>query len=142
MEENIYIDANIFILAAIDETKIGLKAKSFLRSIINKNLKAFTSTLPFDELAYKVLKTRNKDDALEVISAFFNISNLSFINVKENIVWNAFELIKEYNLYPRDSIHAACAMSKEIKTIISEDKDFDKIKELKKLSLEKMKTIP
>ena len=41
-------------------------------------------------------------------------------------------LISKYNLHPRDSIHVSSAIGKKIKTIISDDEEFDKIKEIKR----------
>ncbi|MBI2106122.1 type II toxin-antitoxin system VapC family toxin [Candidatus Woesearchaeota archaeon] len=139
MEESIYLDANVFIFAAINEENIGKKAKAFLNSLLSRKTKIFTSTLTFDEFSYKVLKNRKREDALRVISAFFNIPYLTFLDVNSNMTWSAFELIKNYNLNPRDAIHAACAINNNIKIILSEDKDFDRVKELKRLSLGNVK---
>lgn len=46
--------------------------------------------------------------------------------------WKSLELIKEYNLLPRDGIHAATAFIAGAETIFSEDPDFDDIKGLKR----------
>jgi len=44
-------------------------------------------------------------------------------------------LIKKYSLAPRDAIHAATALGEETETIISEGTYFDKIAELKHVSI-------
>jgi len=41
----------------------------------------------------------------------------------------------KYKLSPRDSIHIASALSKKTKTIVSDDEDFDHIKEIKRTPL-------
>ena len=127
--EKSYIDSNIFLFAALDNGIKGKKAKE----IINKK-NIYTSTLTFDEFAYKILKVLNKDDAINIIDAFLNLQ-VTFIEVNQNIIWNAFELIKKNSIDPRDAIHASCAISNNIKTILSEDKDFDKVREINRKSL-------
>ena len=45
----------------------------------------------------------------------------------------AQKLIKFYNIKPRDALHAATALLQGSNEIISDDIDFDKIKEIKRL---------
>ena len=138
--EEAYIDSNIFVFAAVSDEKEGLKARQVLEYLAEKNVKIYTSVLTFDEFSYKLLKNRKKEDAVNAISAFFNLKGIIFIDVSRNIIWDAFEIIKNYNLEPRDAIHLAYALSRNLKIMISEDADFDKIKEIKRLSLSKIKT--
>jgi|SRR3989344_527258 len=137
--EEAYIDSNIFIFAVINSEKEGLKARQILRSLPEKNVKIYTSTLTFDEFSYKLLKNIKRKDAIDAISAFFNLKGVTFIEVSRDIIWEAFELIKNYSLEPRDAIHLACASSRNLKTIISEDKDFDVIKGIERFSMSKIK---
>jgi predicted nucleic acid-binding protein len=60
---------------------------------------------------------------------------LTFLDVNDEILWSAYNLAKRYRLNPRDVIHLACALNHGIFTIVSEDKDFDKVKEIKRKSL-------
>ena len=139
MEEAWYIDANVFILAALNQGEDGSKAKLFLRYISEKKLRVYTCTLTFDEFSYKVLKSKEKKEAHRLITAFFNLPFLTFIDVTTQLTWKAFDLIKQYNLDPRDAIHAASAIQAGIKIIVSEDKDFGKVKELKRINLKGIK---
>ncbi len=43
----------------------------------------------------------------------------------------------EVGMKPRDSIHLACCMEGGIDEIISDDRDFDTVKDIKRLPLEK-----
>ena len=45
------------------------------------------------------------------------------------------EIIEKYNLKPRDAIHVASALTNNIKEIVSDDPDFDKVKEIKRKKL-------
>jgi len=47
----------------------------------------------------------------------------------------ALAFIKKHSLAPRDAIHAATALGEETETIISEGTYFDKITELKHVSI-------
>ncbi|PKP58327.1 MAG: hypothetical protein CVT88_07465 [Candidatus Altiarchaeales archaeon HGW-Altiarchaeales-1] len=51
-------------------------------------------------------------------------------------MWQAYNLISEYKLDPRDAIHAACALIHGVYTIISEDDDFDRIKKFERKGLD------
>ena len=58
--------------------------------------------------------------------------NLEFISVDEHILSQAQALMSKYNLSPRDSIHVASAIDRKLKIIISDDKDADIVKEIKR----------
>ena len=46
------------------------------------------------------------------------------------------QLIREkYNLKPRDSIHLSSAIRRGIKKIITDDRDFDNLKEIERIGL-------
>ncbi len=57
---------------------------------------------------------------------------MRFIDVNDGVIWKALELIREYQLLPRDAIHAATAFIAGTETVFSEDKDFDNIPGLKR----------
>jgi len=140
MEETFYVDANIFLLGALEAGELGEKAGNFLQLAIDKKWKIYTSALTFDEFAYKVLKSKNKEDAVKAITSFFSIPNLTILDANKTTTWLAFNLIKQYSLDPRDAIHAASAMQSRIRAFVSEDKDFDKVKELKRMNLKGVKS--
>ncbi len=45
--------------------------------------------------------------------------------------------MEKYDLKPRDAIHLSAAIEHSVFTIISEDKDFDKVKEIERLDFVK-----
>lgn len=137
-KDEVYLDTNIFILASLNEGEIGIKANRFLRKIETSEIIAFTSTLTFDEVFWEIKKSRNYEYAIFAAEAFLGL-NITFINVDLDILLLTLEIIKNYKLDPRDAIHAACCLSKGIKTIVSEDSDFDKIPQLKRKSLRQLK---
>lgn len=130
----IYLDANVFLKAILKE-RGGRSARDLLSRVQNGKIVAFTSALTFDEVFWIVEKHRGFDSALKATKGFLEMQNLTFIEVNDKIIRQAYDLAEKYRINPRDSIHAACAISKNINTIFSEDSDFDRIKEIKRKSL-------
>ena len=139
MEKSFYIDSNIFIFAYSEDKENGVVCRKILDLIIENKITAFTSTLTFDEIFNKIMRLKDKQTALIVSDLFLNLNNLKFIEVDLNIVSSSLFLLKKYNLGPRDAIHLACAFSKDLKNIITNDKDFDKIEEIKRYDIKNFK---
>lgn len=131
----IYVDSNIFIHAFIDKGAVGEKARKFLQLIQEGREKAATSALTYDEVVWKVWKSRSYEDALSAANDLIEFPNLVLIGVDDKIVAKSFDLMKIYRIFPRDSLHAACALENGIFIFLSQDKGFDKIKELKRKTL-------
>lgn len=83
-------------------------------------------------------KERGFDYALEAGKDLLEMPNLSFLKVDDTVLFQAYNFIKKYGLDPRGAIHLSCAFIHGIFTIISEDKDFDKVKEIGRKGLEDM----
>lgn len=139
MEKSFYLDANIFIFAYGNDEEIGNECRKVIDLLINNKMSGFTSVLTFDEFFYQIKKLKGKEKALIAAASFLNLDHLNFIDVNLNIINQSMSLLKEYNLDPRDSIHLACALSKDVKNFISNDKDFDKVKEIKRFDINDFK---
>ena len=135
MEKSFYLDSNIFIFAYCDDKKDGAICRNIVELATNNKIKIFTSTLTFDEIFNKITKLKDKKFALIVSKLFLNLKNLNFINADLEIINYSHSLLEKYDLGPRDAIHLACALSKGINNIISNDKDFDKISEIKRFDI-------
>jgi|SRR3989304_1822026 len=135
----IYIDSNVFLYAMLYPTELQPKAKEakeILHKIENKSLPAITSTLTWDEVVWIVSRTISRNDGIAQGQKLLGFPNLEFINVDESILAQAQRLMSIYKLSPRDSIHAASALSRRIKIMISDDEDFDQVKEIKRKPLQ------
>ena len=128
-----YLDANIFIYAATDTTTMGDACRKILRKVAKKELDAFTSYLTWDEFVYKIKKEFGMEAALDQGEKFLHFFNLTLLKVDDSIISKAQELMEKYNLNPRDAIHAATALLHNIPSLTSDDADFDKIVELKRI---------
>ncbi len=138
IEKMIYIDSNIFIYAAVYQDDKGNNARKLIKKITDGEIIATTSALTFDEVFWIVKKERNIEMALEAGKALLLMQNLKFLKVDDTVLWQAYNLIEKHKLDPRDAIHAACAIIHGVYTIISEDSDFDIIKEFERKGLDNL----
>jgi len=135
----IYIDANVFIYPVIyDETveRRVLNAKNILNKIAEGTLRSATASLTWDELTWIVRKTLGMKVAIDLGKKFLEFPNLKILSIDEKVIKEAQKLVESYNVKPRDAIHAGCAIKNNIKEIVSDDPDFDRIKKIKRIGLE------
>ncbi len=135
-----YIDSNIFINPVLYDDEKAEKCREITLMISNKKIFAITSVLTWDELVYSIRKNLEIGIAAEQGEKFLRFPNLILVDADRNIILKAQKLISEYHLKPRDAIHAATAISRGCTEIISDDSDFDKVKELKRITPEKFKS--
>jgi hypothetical protein len=128
----IYLDANVFLIAILNQEDEGEKARDLLQKLQKAEIVAATSTLSFDEVFSIVKKHRGFFSALKAAKTLLEIPNLTFLEVNDQTLWSAYNLAEKYKLDPRDAIHLACALDHAIFTIISENEHFDKVKEIKR----------
>jgi len=131
----LYLDANVFIFAALNIEEEGDKAVILLEKIQQGEEKAITSALTFDEVFWEVKRNRGIEKALETAEAMLNFPNIEIISADRDVVRSAMQIIREYHLAPRDAIHAATALAKKADFIVSTDAHFDRVKELKRKKL-------
>ena len=128
----LYLDANVFIFAALNTEEEGNKAVALLKKIQQGEAQAITSALTFDEVFWEVKRNRGMEKALETADAMLNFPNLEIISADREVVSSALQIIREYHLAPRDAIHVATAIAEKADTLVSTDAHFDKIKELRR----------
>ena len=133
-----YIDSNVFLYSVLyspDLEPKAKRAKEVLQKIENKELIAATSTLTWDEVVWVAIKLLGRSDGIAQGQKLLGFPHLTFINVDEGIIAHAQSLMDKYRISPRDSNHVASALSRKATLIISDDEDFDQIKEIKRTPL-------
>ncbi len=131
-----YLDTNVFIYDVGNDDQKSKICIEIRKKVLKKEIKGETSLLTWDEFIHGVRKQYGGSVAIEEGKKFLKFPNLLFLEVDKNIISKAQELMEQYNLRPRDAIHAASALINGINEIISDDSDFDKVKELKRIKLE------
>ncbi|MDW8061880.1 MAG: PIN domain-containing protein [Nitrososphaerota archaeon] len=59
--------------------------------------------------------------------------NLRFLGISKTTILKAQDLMEKYKLNPRDAIHAATAIENKIDTMVSYDRDFDNVIEIRRI---------
>lgn len=134
----IYIDSNVFIFAALNREELGEKARALLKDVQEGKKAAATSALTFDEVTWKILHARGFEAALLVAQDILEMPSLILLDANASVLATSFNLMKLYRLFPRDAIHAASAINNRVFTIVSEDKDFDKVKGIKRIGIKSL----
>lgn len=131
-----YVDSNVFIYPIIyDEAAVpeARKSRGFLLEIALGRIEAYTSTLTWDEVTWIVRRLLGLDISLRLGRRFLSFPNLKLLAVKRTTLLKAQEIMEEYELKPRDALHAAVALENKITTIVSYDEDFDKLNMIKRV---------
>jgi uncharacterized protein len=127
-----YLDANVFIYPVIDNDNRADFYKKIIYDVVSGKIQACTSVLTWDEVIHYLIKEKGKSFALTQSEKFLKLPNLYLIDASSSIIFTAHQLMKKYDINPRDAIHLATALSSKSDEIISEDKVFNKIKEIKR----------
>ena len=127
-----YLDTNILVYAAINNGKEGEKCRRLLTQISHSDKDIMTSILTWDELVYSIWKKEGREKAVQQGKEIFYFPNLRFLEADIKVIQKAQQIIENIGLKPRDAIHAATAILNNCSEIISDDPDFDKVKEIKR----------
>jgi uncharacterized protein len=127
-----YLDTNVFIYPILGKDLISEFYKKLIYEVVLGKTSACTSVLTWDEVVHVLERKMGKEFALMHSEKFLKLPNLCFIETSLPIIIKAHQIMKKYNITPRDAIHVATAISSNSDEIISEDKIFDKIKEIKR----------
>ncbi|MCK4781593.1 PIN domain-containing protein [Candidatus Parcubacteria bacterium] len=138
-----FIDTNIFLrILAKEDEKSFRECYSFLKLVEIKQIKAVTSPLVLAEIDW-VLENFYKYKKAEAVKALKSISKLRGLKIISDVnIFLAVEIYKNHSIKFIDALIASNSkiIKKEI-MIVSYDKDFDKIKVIRKEPRELIKKI-
>ena len=132
----IYVDSNIFIYSAIYDAQTipeAARATASLKEIISGASEAYTSALTWDEITWVVRRLFDPKKAAAQGASFLKLPNLRLLRVNVETIFQAQSIVEDYELKPRDAIHASTALTNGIHTILSFDQDFDTIPSLTRI---------
>lgn len=124
------IDANI-IINAYKGGKRADACKKILQRIRDGEQKAEIDPIVLDEFAYVFANTINVEFALRTYKNLLKIPNIRLLDINRKVCDYVPEFM-ERGLDPQDAFHVAVMKANGITTICSYDRDFDKIREIKR----------
>jgi len=128
----VYLDSNVFFYAKIMDGAFGKSCSNVLRKVASGALEASTSALAAVEVANALRKYGLAKEVTAEVRAIFSLG-MEVYHLDATDVREAAEIFVEANIGPYDCAHAAIMRRNGLKEIISADKEFDKIKWLKRL---------
>ena len=132
----IFIDANLMIyLNASTDEKTRHRIDTFFMNMLKEEL--YTNMLVIDEVLYV---SRIKFNVpYEITFGFLDGVILPYVEIipVDRIDYEAVkEFIDTFDLRPSDAIHVATMRKSGIRRIVSEDKEFDRVKGIERMWLE------
>ncbi len=137
----VYIDSNIFIYPVVNpaDDARAVTCKKILLKIVDQEIVAATSFLTWDEFVYVLGRHLGREIATSEGNKFLSFPYLKFLKVDERVVSAAQSLLSSYDIQPRDAIHTASALLHDVHEIVSDDSDFDVVKDIKRIGLERFR---
>ena len=130
----IFLDANIFIrFLTKDDRKKAEDVRKLFELIEGGKIKAQTHIIVLAEIVWTLhsfFKIK-KETIAEYIALLLDLKNLTMND--EKIIGRAIEIFKNRNIDFIDAFCASLAEEHQIKYICSYDRDFDKIKDIKRI---------
>ncbi len=130
-----YIDANVFIYAALYEGPKAQAAAELVRGLAVASRHACTSVLALDEVVYATGKAHGRQKAIVESRKLLLLPGLQILDATADDWSRALDLMADSRLKPRDALHAATALAHGCKRVVSDDSDFDGVKGLRRLPL-------
>ena len=130
----VFIDANLFIyLNTVMDPYIRELYENFYIDLLSK-YKAYTDVLVLDELIYVSKKKYGipYSVTLEFINTIVR-PYVAILPLREEEFDYASSIIKDYDLKPSDALHIGVMKINNIELIASEDTEFDKIRDIKRI---------
>lgn len=127
MGEIVFIDANIFLELLLDDAH-SAQCEEFFQKLEMWQLDAKTS----DFILYTcLLQLQHKSKSLDAMKNFLlfinKLSGLEILRPSLKEMHDALTVSEKYKLDFDDSLVVSCMFNNNIKTLISFDKDFDKV---------------
>lgn len=129
----VFLDANVFLYAIGAESPHRQSCRDVLSAAGNGELDAVTSSEVLQEVLH--VRTRRVDitDAIHATRAAAALVAEVLPVTGEDILAACRLLTKHPQMSARDALHVAVMKSCQVHTLVSVDKDFDAIKEIKRV---------
>jgi len=134
----VYLDSNVFLYTILHDGSSNPKARraaDILRGVEEGKVKGFSSLLTWDEVVWVVWRLSGYEYALRAGMSMLRIQNMVYVGVDERVILRAQDLMGRHRLRPRDAIHASTAMLVGERELVSDDADFDGVRDIERTPL-------
>jgi len=129
----LYIDSNIFIFATVNRGRLGRNCSEIIRLINEKKSTCASSFLVIDEVICVLQRKIRKESSIKIAKAILSMP-IKWINIDKSVIIKIIETYEKTALDPKDAIHASAMEGVGLSVIVSEDEDFDNVKDIERLS--------
>ena len=130
----VFIDTNIPMYAAGTPHPLTGPSQAIIRAVVEGKLEAVTDAEVLQEIFYRYLHIGEREKGLMVFDRFRRIMLGHILPIDEADVQRARELAEEYpGLSPRDLIHLAVMLRHGLHEIITADRGFDQVREIRRI---------
>ncbi len=132
-----YFDSNLFILPALYEGSKSREASDWLRKMVEGDIEMSTSALNLEEVTWIISHEASREEALNEAERILELPHLKILDVKSEDTVRMINYQRRYEgLKPRDAVHLSVAVRNGIHTVVSDDEDFDGLKEIEWIGLD------
>lgn len=129
----IFLDANVFLYAIGADSPHRTPCRAVLEAVGQGRLDGITSSEVLQEILHVRSRRVNVKDATSAVRAAADLV-AEVLPVTTNDVLGACRLLEAHSgLSARDALHAAVMMNSQLHLLVSVDRDFDVLPELKRI---------
>ena len=136
-----FVDSSVFLYAYLRPKRYidpkTLKAKENAKNIIkriNEGERVLTTVVHLSEISNILEAKENTEIATKIIAGILQKTNIKVLDVSKKTYTHAVNLANKLNLGINDSLAIIVMKKHKINEIYSFDKDFDRIKEIKRIT--------
>lgn len=123
-----YIDTNIFVYSMFAHPVFGETCREIVDDLEAGVIQGVASTLvPLEVMSVAVEHDPSK--AGIAVNSLYSLP-LTIVEVSQDILLSASEIVSKYNLAGYDATHVATSLKSDTQTIISNDDEFKRVKEV------------
>ena len=127
------IDSNIFLEVILEQERVE-SASEFLNEILKGEKQGFISTFSIDSIILNLVKNNaKKNKIISFLNGLLKYEGLRFYQIKIKDRIDALNLMSKHKLDYEDAVILQSAISTSSDEIVSFDKHFDNIKEIKRI---------
>ncbi len=129
--ETVFVDANIFL-----EVELSDERSAECRELFSKIHKSQLNALTSDFVVYTCLlqlERKSSVERMQDFAVFLDNINIRVHPQDYQTIYSSFETMKRHGLDFDDALVISVMRSEGVEKLISFDKDFDKVKEIKRI---------